>query len=218
MQRDQDIVFGFIKRSQSLLPYQQNPYYTIPASIGYIILPYYSAPEYFTAHGNKMLLNKERNICKFVGGINANTVYGAFKIHNKAAYNKLVWYFLVNVPQSQTIAAIGISSGDKTNINTTFVCSGSNVIYAWQCYLQRATIYYINDGYLDSKSYGEKFTFQDTKVGMEIDIKNKTLKYYLNGKDQGVALNDIDFEEKEYYLAITLDEKADVKLLDFYVL
>ena len=218
MQRDQDIVFGFINRSQKLFPYQQNPYYTIPALVGYTILPYYSAIEYFTDHGNEMMLNEERNSCKYFGAINANTVYGAFKIHNKADYNKLIWNFAMYIPQSRTIAAIGISSGDKNNTNSTFVCSGSNVIYAWQCYLQRATIYYSNDGYLDSKSYGEKFTFRDTKVGMEIDIKNKTLRYYLNDEDQGIALDDIDFKEKEYYLAITLDEKAHVKLLDFCAL
>ena len=44
------------------------------------------------------------------------------------------------------------------------------------------------------------------------------MKYFLNGEDQGIATDDINFDGKSYYLAITFDEIADVKLLDFLAL
>ena len=221
-QRTEDIVFGFMKEAQNMLPYKEKSYFTIPPSIGYIVLSYYRGIEYFSAHGPKMTLNEDRDTCKYVGNGDANTVYGEFSINDKSEYDKLIWNFAINIPDRQTIAAIGIDSTDKKYVDSTFV-GVDNVMFAWQCSIYTAhtngTIYRSDGGYLDGENYGESsFVRPDTKVLMELDIRNKTLKYCLNDKDQGIALYDLDFQDREYHLAITVDEKADIQLLDFCVL
>ena len=222
-QQDKDIVFGFIKEAQKLLPCKENTYYTIPPLIGYIILPYFAALEYFTDHGEYMEVDEGKNICKYTGRGESNTVYGAFSINNTSGYNKLTWDLLVNIPDEGTIAVLGIDSSNKKSTDKSFITS-EHVIYGWQC-----SMIYVDDksGLLYSSNkqqglygdkYGEPFSKPDTNVRVEIDIQNKTLTYYVNGQNQGIVAREIDFYELNYHLAITLDEKADVQLLDFSVL
>ena len=86
-QRYKDMVFGFIKRVQNLLPCTVNPYYTIPSSIGDIVSSYYKPIEYFTDHGDKMTINQTGDIVVFTKkgrSVDHHTVYGSFKITNKS--------------------------------------------------------------------------------------------------------------------------------------
>ena len=60
-QRDKDIVNGFIKKCELLLP-KNNSYYNIAQLIHYLISLYYVSQEYFTKHGYNMSLNNECNM------------------------------------------------------------------------------------------------------------------------------------------------------------
>ena len=49
---------------------------------------------------------------------------------------------------------------------------------------------------------------------MELNISDKSLRYYVNGEYQGISFNDITFEKnEEYFMAVTVDEKAIIQLI-----
>eukprot|EP00483_Globobulimina_turgida_P003989 UN03997 len=53
---------------------------------------------------------------------------------------------------------------------------------------------------------------------MELNIKQKTLKYYFDGNDKGIAFKNIDFtHNKPYFLALMLDNNTVIQLTDFYI-
>ena len=66
--------------------------------------------------------------------------------------------------------------------------------------------------------YGEKF-YKDDLIKMEVNTKEKTIKYYKNDKDLGIAIYNINFKNNiKYNLAISMDFKSDcVKLINFKV-
>ena len=51
---------------------------------------------------------------------------------------------------------------------------------------------------------------------MELNIINKNLRYFKNNKDLGIAFENIDFDKKEYHLAISMYScKDSIKLTNF---
>ena len=56
-----DIVCGYIRRCQYLLP-NNNPYYNIPSLVEHLCITYYWISEYFTDHGNSITVNEQKNI------------------------------------------------------------------------------------------------------------------------------------------------------------
>ena len=174
-QRDKDIIFGFLKHAQELLPYKQNTYYTIPPLVGNIILPYYSAIEYFTDHGKGMEVCDNNYTCKNVSG--RNTVYGAFQINNRDNYNILIWDFLLNIPNKDTIAVLGIDGSNKEYVDKSL--SASKLMYGWQCSLkfvseERGNFYVgkgVGRGWSTCNKYGGTYAKSNSRVRMEIDVK-----------------------------------------------
>ena len=57
-------------------------------------------------------------------------------------------------------------------------------------------------------------------ITMQLNVKDKTLEYYVNHKHQGIAFDNIDFNEKVYNMAVsivTTREKCTIELLEkFY--
>ena len=65
-------------------------------------------------------------------------------------------------------------------------------------------------------SYGCAYSDKDNQVKMELNMDDKTLKYYVNGEDQGIAFDNICFDNDQHYsMCISLDEPMSVQLIDF---
>ena len=60
--------------------------------------------------------------------------------------------------------------------------------------------------------------FGNTKINKHIycDTKNTTSRYYLNGRDQGIAFDNVSLvNDEQCTMAVSLTGKVTVKLLDF---
>eukprot|EP01084_Bolivina_argentea_P308820 534089_1 len=118
------IVFGFMRSIEVM--YGTN----IPSEIVLICLMYYYNPEYFTKHGNHMILQHNNQTVKhdnkpykhddddddeyswldFYDA--ANTVYGNVEI-SECKYIKCIWHFKIKKFIAGVNIAIGIASSDK---------------------------------------------------------------------------------------------------------
>ena len=119
-QISKDIVTGFIKDAQTLLPNEKSTYYNIPELIFILTIIYYFNPEYFTIHGKYMRLNETKDTVERFMDPEAfwirNTVYGNIVI-TKEDKGKFIWTFKTIEPPEETEIAIGIDSSGKAHAN-----------------------------------------------------------------------------------------------------
>ena len=70
------------------------------------------------------------------------------------------------------------------------------------------------EGY--QRQYGDVYTIGKNEVKMVLDMDYKILKYYVNGKDQGIAFGNICFgNDEQYSMCISLDEEMSIQLTDY---
>ena len=237
-QKTKDIVNGFITDLQSLLPNDQSIYYNIPSLVFIIITLYYYNPEYFTIHGDYMKLNDAKNIVekrsagrsiRLYGDSFANSVYGNILI-NKSSTGKHIWTFNIIKPNVGGIMVIGIDSSNKKFPNDDSIGSEANNKTAYYGYQSKPVWIDWDDDVIKSirvfnsnvdenkypKYYGDIYSHDSNEVKMELNMNTKTLKYYVNGKDQGIAFKNICFKNDEQYsMCITLYWEMTVKLSDY---
>ena len=94
-ERTKDIVHGYIKNIQSLIPNNFNLYFNIPSAVCTIITVYYFNSDHFTLHGRCITLNKSKNSLQYItyndtNVPNANTVYGKLAI-TKYDVGRHIW-------------------------------------------------------------------------------------------------------------------------------
>ena len=94
---EDNVVNGYLKQQQSLIPDEENSYHTIPALVIQLIVSFYYTPECFTAHGSRIRLNEQCDIFEY--GIadsvhrRINTIYGNIRIDKQLYENKFLWEF-----------------------------------------------------------------------------------------------------------------------------
>ena len=229
-QKTKDTVNGFTRGLQSLLPNDHNNYNNIPSLVFMIITLFYYNPEYFTIHGDHMILNDDKSIIKmlYYGSGSINLVYGNIVI-NKSSTQKRIWTFNIMKPNVDATMVISIDSSNKKFANGESIGSKAN----------NATSYYGNQSHNDVSIalrdddsirvynstvdeneypyyYGEVYSDYIGEVKMDLNMNLKTLKYYVNERDQGIAFKDICFKNDEQYsMCITLDDEMTVKLSDY---
>ena len=197
----QCVVFGFIRSMEQSV----STVMTIPIEIASICLLYYYNPEYFTKHGDYILLQDDKTVehdwqCKY------DSVYGKLEINDKD-YIKCSWTFEVSMENNGVVMGIGISC-DKEIINDIFANRANT--YAYEYYIGGDIR--IED---EIKPYGREWNNGDI-IKMELDVANRILRYSLNSEDQGIAVQDINFDNgMKYTMAMYFDDHAIVKLLDF---
>ena len=223
------IVYGYIHISQSLLPHKQNAYYIIPPLVKYLITIYYYHPEFFTKHPSHIHLNEKNDIVELIENDDSPpaSIYGNIKIHKNLYCNKFIWTFKVSDAVRGVILAFGIDASSKKVVDLLFdnVLTTDAPFYSYESYYHGDTttgrnFYDINSGTIGHKKekYGVCFTKEGTinEVQMEFDTKNRTLRYSVNGQDQGIAFNDILLDNnEEYTLAISMDDAVTVQLMNF---
>ena len=54
-----DLIHGYLRIQQSLLPFEETTYYTISSLVIHLILTFFYNPEYFTDHGEFIKWNED---------------------------------------------------------------------------------------------------------------------------------------------------------------
>eukprot|EP01084_Bolivina_argentea_P258630 436109_1 len=210
-----NIVSGYMRHIQDLIfNITEFPY------IFTICLMYYSDSEYFTTIGqdisvydyNKVLSSYalDMSYCYYGDG----TSYGNIPINNNSAL-KYIWTFKL-FTMDQSIVAIGIDSSNKLHTNNAFYdCDNKQPYYAVEMIsIGGCSFKYCMD--MPQIQYGQSINDCD-EIKMELNVKCRTLKFYINDCDQGIAFDDIDFKNDiQYYMAVYSWKVPRITLTGFY--
>eukprot|EP01084_Bolivina_argentea_P220808 374135_1 len=204
-------VLGYIRRLQHLLNTN------IPNDVINVCILYYFVSEYFEKCGQNTIasskINKNDYICMNHSG-GWNTSYGSIIIDgNKSIHSVYRWTFQIyNHAQGGTLIGISNSQFSKINTDMTGSKKASDCYYAFFPKLgTKCSHEYMSD------EYGMACYSNCIKVVMILNCKKKKLKYYVDGKYQGVAFRNINFEYK-YRLAISISGLLkSVQIIDFHV-
>ena len=224
-QRSVDIVNGYIKCAQLLLPYRQNPYYNIPEIVNQICINFYNNPEYFTKYNSDVIqLNDDKTMIIMPDGMffGNGTSYGNVDIidDNRLKY---IWKFKIKSCSYHTLMAIGIDSSSKAYVYEDFHdCDNKYPYYAFEIYSssEEGVLYEYDQGStnvcVDYGDCGEEIhSIDEATVMMELNLKDKTLKYYINDIDQGVAFTNIYFDQDTIYNMAVYVNSVNIELIDF---
>ena len=68
----------------------------------------------------------------------------------------------------------------------------------------------------DYDSYDDDGIDDGDILKMELSVKNRTLKFYVNEKNTTLGFKNMDFDEnQEYIMGVSLDDKTSIQLLGF---
>ena len=204
------IVSGFVREIQEMLPKNDN-FFMIPREITNECIKYYLIREYFaTLCKWTKTSDRETTIVRTnTGGTYSTGInFGAVSIPSTEPIIYR-WYIKINHggPKYAKII-IGISSDPITNI----VNNRQNVFDSY--YSNRSN--YGWNGFSGSKygdggysSYADTFG-DDDMICMELNLRNKRLRYSVNEQDQGIAFYDIKTGDHIFYrLAVFLGHYQD---------
>ena len=91
-QRDKDIIIGYIREAQSLLPNDNNPYYNIPEIVGITTMLYFHLAEYFEFHGDGLEISDDKRMITYKTG---EPVIGAVYGNVRRSMNGNFWLILL---------------------------------------------------------------------------------------------------------------------------
>eukprot|EP01084_Bolivina_argentea_P076375 138409_1 len=234
--RTQFLVFGYIRCIEVLFVWNIH----IPLDIVLMCALYYYNPEYFTVHGSNMILkDKDSTVESMVESnfqsimFTANTAYGKVEI-NKSDFIKCIWNFQIEKWDKKNTIVIGIAI-NKQNAEGIFIDEYISITTG------RSAICGYNYGYriddTESEIYVTKVhlavggscslkteSFEDygciwnvgDMIAMELNVQNRTLKYYVNSTDQGIAVENVSFGDNvKYVMAVAFNGNAAIKLISF---
>eukprot|EP01084_Bolivina_argentea_P231709 390670_1 len=196
-----NLVFGYIRTQfNKLFAKREN----IPPIINWICLQYFWEREYFTSHHPGLKLNETNDIvtCNFpLSTSRVFTIFGNILIgfDNNTLYEWKIKILYLDTSKYKNDNDIGIGiASHKAAVRGHFLD---------QC---KPSYCYLSNGFIESSDgstylYGEKYKTNDT-ITMQLNLKRKMLKFYVNNKDQGIVKLKIDYK-KLYYLAIALEHQ-----------
>ena len=217
-----NLVTGYFKSIQQEMEDCDNPYYYPPSLVIHITILYYMIQEYFTVGGTGITISDNGDTVFLDGdGYIPRSIYGNILIN--ARLNRMyIWKFqIVTLPSNgNPICSFGIESSNKQQINTYFYCAALAKRYNYMYYA-----YDTNE--LKGSKYSHDTKRTDYGVGaktgdvitMILNTKLRTIKFYLNDRDLGIAYENVTFgfdDGKGYHMAVYIDEAPTcVKLIDF---
>ena len=165
------------------------------------------------------VLNRSRNI--------RGIAHGDVIIDNTKNNCIYIWEFQATKRQSQSIL-FGITSSRelirgypgnniRKNIFYYYYDSDGNINYPnFKQYADKSDYdaeYWDDD---ESNDYGKRLANGDN-IKLEFNVKRKTIKYYINNIDQGIAFRNIHFSDKtKYNIFVSMyTAKDSVQMIDF---
>ena len=195
-----DLTIGYTKDAQHLIKYTQ-----IPMAISYLCLIYYHETDYFdintsilgkdTIHINdkKNKVTSKKPGSYIVHGIMDITSYPGSFIYS--------WTFALDTSRSQYAFLAGLGLVDSADIENYY------------------TLFSTGNSYTRSKDNecGIKIRFKPGDiVKMQVNIKQKAMRFFKNGKDEGIVFDNIDFETSKYKMFVSMAyEGQSAEMLQF---
>ena len=185
----------------------------IPIDLITVCLHYYHRPEYFEHCSNNIKLSENHLSVSMNSVVSSralewkNTNYGHMVIPTVNNEHIYKWHLkMVHHPFSMMI---GISSKDTLNSETDFCRESKDAQYG----------YWTSCGQIEHNSryedYGETLLNGDI-LCMELDLKHKTLRFARNGRDYGIAYENIATGESLCYrLALSIGFEGTASLVNF---
>lgn len=218
-QKTKDLVSGYIKNMEKELNGS-----IIPSLIITTCILFFHAKEFFSKIGKFMMTDDESLTTLRVSSnvdnpdsqkIARNSAYGSVVIHDK---HHCIYVWTIKILKVDVFDTfIGMDSSNKKYINANFTLqSGYDKLYKYYA-IDHCGLKY---GHIEGEEeYGIRFGVNSV-VRMEVNTKDKTIEYWINGKSQGVAFENVDFDDCEYYFAVSLctneyEYAHCVKLIDF---
>ena len=229
--RAKEICNAFIHEIEKLLSKND----VIPLSIFEICAIYYFH-EHLEKCANFMDINNAKNIATIKSNNKNNqifkpnkkinrkklrgTVYGHYMINSQYdgydinIYDNSdnnIYEWTLKIDQMSSWITIGIDSSLQKHINDDFSDQDGYTYYAY------GSSGYIYQNKYDFRSveYGIEYKTND-EIKMVLNKKNRSIKYYVNDKDQGIAFNLIHIKYPyRYHFAVCLAEGTIVRLISF---
>ena len=135
-------------------------------------------------------------------------------ISNDNHFNKYKWKCkLVGINTEYTRTIIGIDSSNRSFYNDNYTDYWHN-IHRFYALGSDGKLHYNDDGY--AGEHHKKEWKNNDIIEMKLNIKNKTLEYFINGISDGIAYKDVCMESHKYYMRVTFDQKGSgIQLLEF---
>ena len=218
---DRNLIFGYFRILQNLFN-SLDPYYNAPKLVIYLCLYYYDDREFFAVHGLFIKLDKTNKLASHTKKFkifeieSTNTIYGNIDINpSDKSSNLYIWRF--EIIESHYSIYIGIDASNKSYKDSSFydkssfyfASDGEILLCHDDSLIDDDTI--DNFGLIDDSDYWQKCDL----IKMELNTKNKTIKYYKNWENEGIGFKNIDFGNKICNLAISIGDEESIKLIDF---
>ena len=220
-ERDRCLISGFVKNCQSLFP-KNNPYFIIPSLVIYVILYFYSELEEFDDHPTGIVLTGDNKIAT-TATPHWSSLYGKniYQRNKRLIYH---WTFkIVDGPLVGDIL-IGIHSYDTFGkiLDGDFTSSSRHEMAKslyWAICCNGMIYSNTNDNeFKYGGKYGENARWRlGDEIEMILDMKQKTLTFYVNDRDQGIAFDDITCDNYIHtYMAVSMGSiRTVVQLISF---
>ena len=201
------LLSGYLRKIASSIP---------PQIIIDLCLIYYAVIEYFFKCGDSMAISSKKSKNDYVykvGDVSCgdNTVYGAYIIDGRATPNTIFkWKF--HIHSVDQLTSIGIeSSTNFRNLNTGFTYPRHDkpkiFYYAYgPCINSLQSRIETSGGLRANPSYSSLNPYQQTDlvISMELNCKEKTLSYIVDGDNLGIAFDNVELINRKYRWVISL--------------
>ena len=215
-ERNRIIVNGFVRQSQSLLPFEDNPYYNLTEVITQICLVYYALNEYWNLlHHDFVTEENGRRLTRIKGKGRNNTNYGNLTVPSKGNCG-YEWHIKINKFRYDR-GAIGIVDANESR---NYIVKAIGKTPEALSYL-----YYGGSGDLSYRAFYEKAYGIAYKTGniiiIKLDTKNGIVQFHhaKNETAEVVLSSSCDIEQRDslsYQLAATMEwDGTSITLIKF---
>eukprot|EP01084_Bolivina_argentea_P089663 161744_1 len=200
------VVFGYIRQCESLLQHSES-IYTIPLIISSICCIYYHQKETFIS-SRESILKVTKN----------NTVIESLPAISKYLYQENISYGSTNIQPSKNpntkfqwkIKLLAVNDRIRLGIFTPFRGTFYGVESTGKLYKNYSPIVEANCIGKWGNYYCPRFKTNDT-VTIEFNVKNRTLQYYLNNTNLGIAFKNIPINiHYNFGVVLRRNDKAEI--------
>ncbi len=217
-------VFGYLREYE-----EKESNLNTPMMVKCICLNYYLIKETFEKHGDFVSLNGDKNTAikycddtKPMAALDTNTVYGDLKMDNfDESISEYQWKF--KIMKFSFWFEIGIDSSNESYTNSDFTSGGNEDTFhscvfnqdAATIFETRATGWHLNEKFERKSSKID--LKEDDEIDMVFNIQTKTLKFKVKGEFIEPCSTEIDLNDKQYSMAIAMNETATIQFVDFCI-
>lgn len=185
----------------------------LPKEIKQLCLAFYFSIDYFSKCGKSIILltkDKHNDLISANRATSWNTAYGDLPIVIKNTPNHIYSWTISTTDRN---ISIGLDSSEFSALNTDFIIS-TGIYHCWATNQGLIT----NQGDCSNVDIATKYTSEISSysqlITMELNCKQRTIKFIRNGMDYGIAFKNLD-DRLTYRFVISIQSDSCVQLLNF---